>query len=1080
MKKVRYIWTICNLLIFTNGILSQTIIVNSIDDVNDGVYNTVHCSLREAIMLANTYTQPNISFEIKPATPMPWTILPKTNLPDIKNENSNFQFSIIDTYGSSIAISGELLPGKVTGSDFGLQVDTKGKVDIKKLVFKNFSTGLILKRVDTLIIGGGIMPGLAETGNDFLLNQTDVLLDGSYSLCLFLGNCFGSDRLLTEGVGFGEIGIKSNTSNSNSGKLIIGNNDISNLQCNWFSGHKDAGLKLNGLRNVEITGNFFDTDRSSSPLRPESIKNIQLIDCEQVLIKENYLGANTEQITLKNSKNVHIESNYFGSINYYFEYPMSYGIVLDNCDGITIGKTESDGANQFHGHIEASISAIKSKNISIIYNQIGLWNGQASVPTIKDGILVDESEKLELSGNKFIGTTENCIKITKSNLLNIYKNDFTAYQQLPIGNTGISIFESNNINIGDSDGLKSNIFSRLNKGVSVSHSNSNLIFNYQNSFYCNTLKGFELNDDSNGAITLPSIYKRKSNIVYGRSIPNSLIQIYIHGPDCITNPCQGKTYRGSVSTDNLGYWEYDFNNSMTNSITLTVTNSSQGSSEFSDCFIPIDIPELTIILDQSSCDLSDLTSNIIPNPNNCSYKWTGPDSFSDENKNTKVTKDGWYTLSITNPIWEYVLYDSIYVTLNESTYKLIEQTICEGNIFVIEGHQFDSFNPEGVFISNYKNSVGCDSIITIQLKFIPQIEVHYSPLICPSETIKIGDTFFDYNHPAGIVTIESLNPNQCDSIIFVNLQFLENGILKLDTTLCAGEEMSIFGEKISETEPQKLINLEMLSQSGCDSLVLINAHFQYNKISFLDQDSICPGAINGRIEIKIDASGIGPYNLFLDEVNIATFSDSIYEISGLEGGSYTISLTDVRGCRSEVDTFDIIEFPINVISTDDLIEIELNQSHQIEITSLIPIQQITWSPPDHLSCTDCISPFLIAKEDQIYTYQILDYNGCFTDGSIEIKVTNEEVSSVFNPNIFSPNGDGINDLLEPSYKNAELVNMTVFNRWGGVVYNSNVLFSWNGEINSVDADVGVYVCLISYKNMEGRLLTIKNSVTLVR
>lgn len=458
MKKVRYIWTICNLLIFTNGILSQTIIVNSIDDVNDGVCNTVHCSLREAIMLANTYTQPNISFEIKPATPMPWTILPKTNLPDIKNENSNFQFSIIDTYGSSIAISGELLPGKVTGSDFGLQVDTKGKVDIKKLVFKNFSTGLILKRVDTLIIGGGIMPGLAETGNDFLLNQTDVLLDGSYSLCLFLGNCFGSDRLLTEGVGFGEIGIKSNTSNSNSGKLIIGNNDISNLQCNWFSGHKDAGLKLNGLRNVEITGNFFDTDRSSSPLRPESIKNIQLIDCEQVLIKENYLGANTEQITLKNSKNVHIESNYFGSINYYFEYPMSYGIVLDNCDGITIGKTESDGANQFHGHIEASISAIKSKNISIIYNQIGLWNGQASVPTIKDGILVDESEKLELSGNKFIGTTENCIKITKSNLLNIYKNDFTAYQQLPIGNTGISIFESNNINIGDSDGLKSNIF----------------------------------------------------------------------------------------------------------------------------------------------------------------------------------------------------------------------------------------------------------------------------------------------------------------------------------------------------------------------------------------------------------------------------------------------------------------------------------------------------------------------------------------------------------------------------------------------------------------------------------------------
>lgn len=66
----------------------------------------------------------------------------KTNLPDIKNENSNFQFSIIDTYGSSIAISGELLPGKVTGSDFGLQVDTKGKVDIKKLVLRILAQAL--------------------------------------------------------------------------------------------------------------------------------------------------------------------------------------------------------------------------------------------------------------------------------------------------------------------------------------------------------------------------------------------------------------------------------------------------------------------------------------------------------------------------------------------------------------------------------------------------------------------------------------------------------------------------------------------------------------------------------------------------------------------------------------------------------------------------------------------------------------------------------------------------------------------------------------------------------------------------
>ena len=64
------------------------------------------------------------------------------------------------------------------------------------------------------------------------------------------------------------------------------------------------------------------------------------------------------------------------------------------------------------------------------------------------------------------------------------------------------------------------------------------------------------------------------------------------------------------------------------------------------------------------------------------------------------------------------------------------------------------------------------------------------------------------------------------------------------------------------------------------------------------------------------------------------------------------------------------------------------------------------------------------------------------------------------PNAFTPNGDGINDVWFPGQQvvEAESYSLTVFNRWGEVIYNStNPTDGWDGSASGADAPNGVYV-----------------------
>ncbi|MTI33546.1 gliding motility-associated C-terminal domain-containing protein [Xanthovirga aplysinae] len=126
--------------------------------------------------------------------------------------------------------------------------------------------------------------------------------------------------------------------------------------------------------------------------------------------------------------------------------------------------------------------------------------------------------------------------------------------------------------------------------------------------------------------------------------------------------------------------------------------------------------------------------------------------------------------------------------------------------------------------------------------------------------------------------------------------------------------------------------------------------------------------------------------------------------------------------------------------------------------------------------------YTIQKEG---TYSVSIDNGCeITEDQITVYYK-EECCGIDAPNIFTPNGDNVNDLFE-IYLNPTVsrYNLRIFNRWGKVVYQTeNVDNFWDGTINGKKAVSGEYYWVVNFMCLENDQITdnqYKGFITLLR
>ncbi|GHT34750.1 hypothetical protein FACS189434_11440 [Bacteroidia bacterium] len=105
-------------------------------------------------------------------------------------------------------------------------------------------------------------------------------------------------------------------------------------------------------------------------------------------------------------------------------------------------------------------------------------------------------------------------------------------------------------------------------------------------------------------------------------------------------------------------------------------------------------------------------------------------------------------------------------------------------------------------------------------------------------------------------------------------------------------------------------------------------------------------------------------------------------------------------------------------------------------------------------------------------------DGCVVSDSITITVTESEIDI---PNVFTPNGDGINDKFCVAFKSIIKYNMWVYNRWGRLVFKSNSPDNcWDGYIGNNKAASGAYFYKIEATGADGKTYKRAGDINLLR
>ncbi|MCK9612526.1 MAG: gliding motility-associated C-terminal domain-containing protein [Bacteroidales bacterium] len=118
-----------------------------------------------------------------------------------------------------------------------------------------------------------------------------------------------------------------------------------------------------------------------------------------------------------------------------------------------------------------------------------------------------------------------------------------------------------------------------------------------------------------------------------------------------------------------------------------------------------------------------------------------------------------------------------------------------------------------------------------------------------------------------------------------------------------------------------------------------------------------------------------------------------------------------------------------------------------------------------------------------YTVTITDSNGCVISRTVEL--INPDVDCYhpvfYVPNIFSPNGDGQNDVFRVRGEGIVELSLVVFDRWGEKVFDTgNVNGEWDGTYKGKDMPNGVYSYYVVAKMQDDSQIKKKGNVTLER
>lgn len=403
----------------------------------------------------------------------------------------------------------------------------------------------------------------------------------------------------------------------------------------------------------------------------------------------------------------------------------------------------------------------------------------------------------------------------------------------------------------------------------------------------------------------------------------------------------------------------------------------------------------------------------------------------------------------------------------------------------------------GQFINIYSNQYGCDSVEVLTVSLLITDTTFLSHWTCTPESV-------------GVIQHVFLGADGCDSLVIDETKLFPLPQLELILTSdyngygisCYGMHDGVMlahaegagpfdylwstGDTIQtlSTLGAGLYAVSITDKNGCEEsdTLMLDEPGEF-EIGFEVTQPDCFSNEEGSITV-MQNGGIQPVYYSIDGNHFQPSPT----FNSLLAGNYTITARDANGCEVK----EIILINVSVDVQVDLGEDRLifpGDTSLIEALVNVPFDSlinIQWTGLDNPACANCLIQFVAPIVTTAYTIMVSDIHGCSDSDSLTLYTQHD--ADIFIPNVFSPNGDGINDRLVISGGShvEEIESFSIFDRWGNIVFLREHFLpndpsqAWDGYWKNQNVNPGVFAYQMHARFSNGSSLVKYGDVTVIK
>ena len=512
-----------------------------------------------------------------------------------------------------------------------------------------------------------------------------------------------------------------------------------------------------------------------------------------------------------------------------------------------------------------------------------------------------------------------------------------------------------------------------------------------------------------------------------------------------------------------------------------------------------------ILQNINGCD-STVTLNLVVNPNVSStqnkticqnalpYRWN----------NQSLTAAGTYTVFLQSING----CDSV-ITLHLLVNPTVtgEETITRCASSLPYNWNSQSITAAGYYTATLISPSGCDSIATLHLLV--------NPTVIGVETITLCASSLPYSWNnqsiagAGDYTATVVSAAGCDSIVTLHLtvasqpKIVASSISSCiaanltDASVTAGSDPGLVlsywldaAAMNAVPDPTAVSSgayyIKGINSSGCYSIVPVTVTIDLMPIFVVTNPAIVCEPATTDLTADYITAGSDPHLTFTYWMDAAATNPLVNPRSVGVGGTYYIKATAMGGC----DFVKSMEVSVVTVRGEKSVRyptVTVSPNEFVQLTARDPglVNNYTWYPAVGLNSYNRKDPTFRYDQNIEYTVRIESGNGCPVVDTIMVVVrsgTQTCISDIFVPKAWSPNSDGHNDKLYPlPVCIKELKYFRVFNRWGHLVFETNILGQgWDGIFHGQPQTMDTYSWRLEAVGNDGKYHKREGNSVLIR